>query len=79
MVKFTKKAKKAEEVKEDVVEEKHDEIEKKIAEVEEKMEKLGEVNAPVYQQSSFIKTKVYTTPVPLYELPEDLRQYLINK
>lgn len=85
MVKFTKKAKKAEEVKEvkeevkeDVVEEKHDEIEKKIAEVEEKMEKLWEVNAPVYQQSSFIKTKVYTTPVPLYELPEDLRQYLIN-
>ena len=89
MVKFTKKAKKAEEVKEikeeikeevkeNVIEEKHDEIEKKIAEVEEKMEKLGEVNAPVYQQSSFIKTKVYTTPVPLYELPEDLRQYLIN-
>lgn len=97
MVKFTKKAKKAEEVKEvkeelkaedfekvaksleeNVIEEKHDEIEKKIAEVEEKMEKLWEVNAPVYQQSSFIKTKVYTTPVPLYELPEDLRQYLIN-
>ena len=89
MVKFTKKAKKAEEVKEikeeikeevkeDVIEEKHAEIEKKIAEVEEKMEKLWEVNAPVYQQSSFIKTKVYTTPVPLYELPEDLRQYLIN-
>ena len=44
----------------------------------EKMEKLGEVNAPVYQQSSFIKTKAYNTPVCLYELPEDIKKEFKN-
>ena len=90
MVKLTKKVKKVEKVKaedfekaaealkEDVNEEKNDELDKKIAEVEEKMEQIGQVQTPVFQKSAFIKTKVYTTPVPLYELPDELRQYLIN-
>lgn len=91
MVKLTKKVKKVEEkkelkaedfekaaeaLKEEVKEEK--ELNEVIAEVEEKMEKIGQVQTPVFQKSAFIKTKVYTTPVPLYEIPEELRQYLIN-
>ena len=42
------------------------------------MEVLGKVRTPVYQKSSFIKTKAYNTPVCLYELPEDIRTYLTN-
>ena len=83
MVKLTKKVKKVEEkqevkeeVKQEVKEEK--ELDEVIAEVEEKMEQIGQVQTPVFQKSAFIKTKVYTTPVPLYELPDELRQYLIN-
>ena len=65
-------------VENDVKEEDLKEIDKKITEVEEKMEVIGQVRSPVFQKSAFIKTKAYTTPVPLYELPDDLRQYLIN-
>ena len=46
--------------------------------LEEKMEIIGKVKSPVLQKSAFIKTKALTTPVCLYELPEDIRQYLIN-
>lgn len=53
-------------------------IDKEIAKAEEKMSIIGQVRSPVFQKSAFIKTKTYTTPVPLYELPDDLRQYLIN-
>ena len=53
-------------------------IDKEIAKAEEKMSVIGQVRSPVFQKSAFIKTKTYTTPVPLYELPDDLRQYLIN-
>lgn len=53
-------------------------IDKEIEKVEEKMEILGKVKSPVYQKSSFIKTKAYNTPVCLYELPEDIRTYLTN-
>lgn len=53
-------------------------IDKEIEKVEEKMEVLGKVRTPVYQKSSFIKTKAYNTPVCLYELPEDIRTYLTN-
>jgi hypothetical protein len=53
-------------------------VEEEIAKVEEKMNQIGKVQSPVFQKSSFIKTKAYTTPVNLYELPDDLRQYLIN-
>jgi hypothetical protein len=42
------------------------------------MEVLWKVRTPVYQKSSFIKTKAYNTPVCLYELPEDIRTYLTN-
>lgn len=55
-----------------------DQIDKEIEKVEEKMEILGKVKSPVYQKSSFIKTKAYNTPVCLYELPEDIRTYLTN-
>ena len=55
-----------------------DQIDKEIEKVEEKMELLGKVKAPVFQKSSFIKTKAYNSPVCLYELPEDLRKYLTN-
>ena len=70
----------AEALKEKDVKEDEDlkELDKKIAEVEEKMEVIWQVRSPVFQKSAFIKTKAYTTPVPLYELPDDLRQYLIN-
>ena len=53
-------------------------VEEEIVKVEEKMNQIGKVQSPVFQKSSFIKTKAYTTPVNLYELPDDLRQYLIN-
>ena len=55
-----------------------DQIDKEIEKVEEKMEILGKVKSPVFQKSSFIKTKAYNTPVCLYELPEDIRTYLTN-
>ena len=55
-----------------------DQINKEIEKAEEKMEVLGKVRTPVYQKSSFIKTKAYNTPVCLYELPEDIRTYLTN-
>jgi hypothetical protein len=55
-----------------------DPIDKEIEKVEEKMEILGKVKSPVFQKSSFIKTKAYNTPVCLYELPEDIRTYLTN-
>lgn len=53
-------------------------MDEEIKKVEEKMEVLGKVRAPVFQKSSFIKTKAYNSPVCLYELPEDLRKYLTN-
>lgn len=71
-------AKKELEAKEDSDLEEKDEIDKEIEKVEEKMEVLGKVRTPVYQKSSFIKTKAYNTPVCLYELPEDIRTYLTN-
>ena len=55
-----------------------EELDKEIQAVEEKMEIIGKVQAPVYQKSSFIKTKAYNTPVCLYELPDDIRTYLTN-
>lgn len=55
-----------------------DQIDEEIKKVEEKMEILGKVKSPVFQKSSFIKTKAYNTPVCLYELPEDIRTYLTN-
>lgn len=55
-----------------------DQIDKEIEKVEEKMEILGKVKSPVFQKSAFIKTKAYTSPVCLYELPEDIRTYLTN-
>ena len=55
-----------------------DQIDEEIKKVEEKMEIIWKVKSPVYQKSSFIKTKAYNTPVCLYELPEDIRTYLIN-
>ena len=55
-----------------------DELDKEIQAVEEKMEVLGKVKSPVFQKSSFIKTKAHNSPVCLYELPEDIRTYLTN-
>lgn len=55
-----------------------DQIDKEIERVEEKMEVIGKVKTPVYQKSSFIKTKAFNTPVCLYELPDDIRTYLTN-
>ena len=71
-------AKKELEAKTDLDLEEKDQIDKEIEKVEEKMEVLGKVRTPVYQKSSFIKTKAYNTPVCLYELPEDIRTYLTN-
>ena len=62
-----------EEVKEEIPD-----IDKELEKVEEKMEMIGKVRSPVFQKSSFIKTKAYNSPVPLYEIPEDIRKYLIN-
>ena len=77
------KTKKAQEPKKSVIEPKTEEnktpdLDKEIQAVEEKMEIIGKVKSPVFQKSAFIKTKALTTPVCLYELPEDIRQYLIN-
>ena len=55
-----------------------DQIDKEIEKVEKKMEIIGKVKSPVFQKSAFIKTKAYSTPVCLYELPEDIRKYLTN-
>lgn len=55
-----------------------DQIDKEIEKIEEKMEILWKVKSPVFQKSAFIKTKAYTSPVCLYELPEDIRTYLTN-
>lgn len=63
------------EEEEDISEE---ELDKEIKEVEEMMV-IGKVRKPVYQKSSFIKTKVLKTPLCLYELPDDIRKYLTNK
>ena len=71
-------AKKELEAKTDLDLEEKDQIDKEIEKVEEKMEVLGRVRTPVYQKSSFIKTKAYNSPVCLYELPEDIRTYLTN-
>ena len=71
-------AKKELEAKADLDLEEKDQIDKEIEKAEEKMEVLGKVRTPVYQKSSFIKTKAYNTPVCLYELPEDIRTYLTN-
>lgn len=82
------KTKKAQEPKKSVIEPKTEEtkteenktpdLDKEIQAVEEQMEIIGKVKSPVFQKSAFIKTKALTTPVCLYELPEDIRQYLIN-
>lgn len=71
-------AKKELEAKTDLDLEEKDQIDKEIEKAEEKMEVLGKVRSPVFQKSSFIKTKAYNTPVCLYELPEDIRTYLTN-
>ena len=79
------KAKKTVKFKKPVVEPKNPKIEptedldKEIQAVEEKMEIIGKVQTPVYQKSSFIKTKACSSAVCLYELPEDIRNYLTNK
>ena len=56
-------------------------IDKQIDQVEKKMEAnvIGQVNKPIFQKSSFIKTQSFRTPVMLHHLPEDLRKYLTNK
>lgn len=53
-------------------------IEEEIKAVEKKMNQIWKVNVPVFQKSSFIKTKTLRTPVSLFELPEDIRKYLLN-
>lgn len=63
------------EEEEDIPEE---ELDKEIKEVEEMMV-IWKVRKPIYQKSSFIKTKVLKTPLCLYELPDDIRKYLTNK
>lgn len=55
-----------------------EQVEKEIKKVEEMMV-IGKVRKPIYQKSSFIKTKVLRTPPCLYELPDDIRKYLTNK
>lgn len=60
------------------------EIDQKIDEVEKKLEKLedeiGKANwNPVHQKQGFIKTVSLKTPIPMYQLPEDIQQYLRNK
>lgn len=86
-----KKAVKTPEIqeKEEVMVEKNEisesETEKEVEIVAEQMEKkdevriIGNVKRPVIQKSAFIKTKSYSTPVPMYEIPEDIRRYLLNK
>ena len=86
-----KKAVKTPEIqeKEEVMVEKNEisesETEKEVEMVAEQMEKkdevriIGNVKRPVIQKSAFIKTKSYSTPVPMYEIPEDIRRYLLNK
>ena len=86
-----KKAVKTPEIqeKEEVMVEKNEisesETEKEVEMVAEQMEKkdevriIGNVKRPVIQKSAFIKTKSYSTPVPMYEIPEDIRGYLLNK
>ena len=59
-------------------------LEKKIKNVEEKIEKMQDeiwkANwNPVHQQNGFIRTKNLTSPIPMYQLPADLQQYLKNK
>lgn len=54
-------------------------IDREISKVEQRMEVIGKVKSPVFQKSSFIKTKAYSTPICLYELPDDIRTYLTNK
>lgn len=63
------------EIEEPIPEEK---LDKEIKKAEEMMV-IGKVRKPIYQKSSFIKTKVLKTPLCLYELPEDIRRYLTNK
>lgn len=58
-------------------------LESKIKEVEKQMEKLqdeiGKANwNPVHQQQWFIRTVSLKSPIPMYQLPEDIQQYLKN-
>lgn len=58
-------------------------LESKIKEVEKQMEKLqdeiGKANGnPVRQKQGFIRTVSLKSPIPMYQLPEDIQQYLKN-
>lgn len=60
-----------------------DQLDKKVEEVEKKIEKLedeiGKANGnPVHQKQGFIRTVSLRSPIPMYQLPEDIQQYLKN-
>lgn len=57
-----------------------DQLNKEINKVGKMMEKKEEVKVfQVHQAKWFIRTKAYRTPIPMYKLPPDIRQYLLNK
>lgn len=57
-----------------------DQLDKEINKVEKVMEKKEEVKVfQVHQAKWFIRTKAYRTAIPMYKIPADIRQYLLNK
>ena len=57
-----------------------------VEEIEKAVEKLENPKADpaikrfkVHTNGWFIKMQAYRTPIPMYQLPEDIRKYLLNK
>lgn len=78
-----KKEKEADQKREELDKEVESNLEGKIKDVEKQMEKLqdeiGKANGnPVRQKQGFIRTVSLKSPIPMYQLPEDIQQYLKN-
>lgn len=56
-----------------------EEIEKVVEKLENPKSEPAIKNFKVHTKGGFIKMQSYRTPIPMYQLPEDIRKYLLNK
>lgn len=73
-------AKKKTETPEIVIDEIANEVKEEVKEEKAERKAVGTVGGtPVMMGSGFIKTKAYKSPVPMYVLPDEIKNYLRNK
>ena len=56
-----------------------EEIEKAVEKFESQKAEPAIKNFKVHTKGWFIKMQSYRTPIPMYQVPEDIRKYLLNK